>query len=173
MLDSFFSGFQQSFIKNFSFQKLMTLLQKLISFLLQIFIPSKLFKIPIRILTLYLKCIIWLLSCFILSKPKPSLSPDFLQTISHPNGFINPTANQCFANALLQCLYHLSDFKKLVLNSQDSPNQALNLLAKLFQAMGSPSTSQKEIYQIKDNLIQTLIQNNPEVLYFPDCNNSE
>ena len=96
-----------------------------------------------------------------------SLDSDFPQTIyHHPKGFLNPTGTHCFANALFQCLYHLPDFRDLVLNSQNSSNKVLTCLAELFKILKSPSTTDKELHQKKINLIQAVIRNTPEVRYF-------
>jgi len=101
-----------------------------------------------------------------------SLIPHFLSNLSHisqhqnpshPKGFLNPTSNQCFANALLQCLYNLPPFQNLVLQAP-SQNKILHYLSLLFHAMKSSSSRDKEIHKHKENLFNALVQYSPEVL---------
>ncbi len=120
--------------------------------------------IPRKIISLIIKLFKTLLP-LIPSKYKPH----FISYISNnnsrqnPQGFLNPTSNQCFANALLQCLYHLPPFQNLVLQtSSSSQNKILHHLSLLFKAIKSSSTK-AEIHGHKKDLFEALHQYSPEV----------
>lgn len=119
--------------------------------------------IPRKITSLTIKLFKILLS-LIPSKYKPQLISYISNNNSrqNPQGFLNPTSNQCFANALLQCLYHLPPFQNLVLQTSSSQNKILHHLSLLFKAMKSSLTSDK-IHGHKKDLFEALHQYSPEV----------
>ena len=77
-------------------------------------------------------------------------------------GFDNPNSQECFANALLQCLYHLNKFKNVIFSIKH-PENILKRLRDLFQTLDQANPSQELIENKKDEFLQEVKNNSPEV----------
>lgn len=80
-------------------------------------------------------------------------------------GFNNPSANYCFAHALLQILYGLPEFRERTrrLAGQKKSNEILNKLCELFENIEDEMKAQSEIERTKEELLERIKQKNQGV----------
>lgn len=118
------------------------------------------FLVGIAIFYLVYKIICWICAKQSHSRMETNL-PSFTR------GFFNKTANLCFANALLVCLYHLPEFRDHIkeIAKRDSSNRIVQRFAELFKAMTAAhhNFSHSTVEDRKNEFFQEVKQSEAEV----------
>ena len=133
-----------------------------------IFLPTLFFNAPltcILVLVLIFFLLYKLITCFCGERDSNQRNKDGVSLQSQ--GFSNPYANRCFANALLVCLYFLPGFKEHIKQAKrkNGSNHILKKVEELIEAMDNKSHPEF-IERKKEEFFTEVMESNLEVRVF-------